>query len=191
MKNAGLNTDLLDKAIIFAVNAHHGTERRGKAIPYIVHPMEAMEIVATMTNDQYLLAAAVLHDTVEDTDLTIGDIRREFGGKVADLVGFETDIRETTDGHFVEWKERKMIAIEKLNQAGREEKIVTLGDKLSNIRAIARDYCRQGESFWNLFHEKDKAVHAWRYKALAEAMKELADTEAYQEFDSLVKKVFG
>ena len=63
MANKPLDTTLLDRAIVFAVRAHAGTERRGKGFPYIVHPMEAMEIVATMTPDQELLAAAALHDT--------------------------------------------------------------------------------------------------------------------------------
>ena len=82
MANKPLDTTLLDRAIIFAVRAHAGTERRGKGFPYIVHPMEAVEIVATMTPDQELLAAAVLHDTVEDTDVTIEQIRTEFGEQI-------------------------------------------------------------------------------------------------------------
>ena len=65
MANKPLNTAILDRAIIFAVRAHTGTERRGKGFPYIVHPMEAVEIVATMTKDQELLAASLseLSDT--------------------------------------------------------------------------------------------------------------------------------
>ncbi|MBR0274962.1 MAG: hypothetical protein IJQ76_01960, partial [Prevotella sp.] len=61
MANKYLDSSLLDKAITLAVEAHKNTERRGKGFPYIVHPMEAMSIVATMTNDQELLAAAALH----------------------------------------------------------------------------------------------------------------------------------
>ena len=94
MPNYPLDTSLLDKAIIFAVKAHAGTERRGKGFPYIVHPMEAMEIVATITSDQALLAAAALHDTVEDTDVTIDMLREEFGDRVADLVASESDTFE-------------------------------------------------------------------------------------------------
>ncbi|MBQ4197448.1 MAG: bifunctional (p)ppGpp synthetase/guanosine-3',5'-bis(diphosphate) 3'-pyrophosphohydrolase, partial [Bacteroidales bacterium] len=86
MANKPLDTKLLDKAIIFAVKAHAGTERRGKGFPYIVHPMEAVEIVSTMTSDQELLAAAALHDTVEDTYVTIDLIRKEFGDRIADIV---------------------------------------------------------------------------------------------------------
>ena len=91
MANNPLNTELLDRAIIFAVRAHAGTERRGKGFPYIVHPMEAVEIVATMTPDQELLAAAALHDTVEDTDVTVEQLRAEFGERVAALVADESD----------------------------------------------------------------------------------------------------
>ena len=90
MANNPLDTELLDRAIIFAVKAHAGTERRGKGFPYIVHPMEAMEVVSTMTADQELLAAAALHDTVEDTDVTVSDLRREFGERVASLVEAES-----------------------------------------------------------------------------------------------------
>ena len=86
MANKYIDSTVLDKAIIFAVNAHHNTERRGKGFPYIVHPMEAVEIVATITPDQELLAAAALHDTIEDTDVTVEDIRREFGERIAGLV---------------------------------------------------------------------------------------------------------
>ena len=88
-----MNTELLDRAIIFAVKAHAGTERRGKGFPYIVHPMEAMEIVATMTPDQELLAAAALHDTVEDTDVTLEEIRENFGERVAMLVAHECEYK--------------------------------------------------------------------------------------------------
>ena len=77
MANKYLETDLLDRAIIFAVKAHHNTERRGKGFPYIVHPMEAVEIVASITPDQELLAAAALHDTIEDTDVTVEELQAE------------------------------------------------------------------------------------------------------------------
>ena len=91
MANNPLETTLVDRAIIFAVKAHSGTERRGKGFPYIVHPMEAMEIVASITPDQELLAAAALHDTVEDTDVTVEDIRLAFGDRIAEIVAAESD----------------------------------------------------------------------------------------------------
>ena len=191
MANKFLNTDLLDRAIIFAVQAHHNTERRGKGFPYIVHPMEAVEIVATITSDQELLAAAALHDTIEDTDVTVEDIRREFGDRVAELVHAESD--QFTEGVSEEesWHDRKQAAIDRLRDASHDAKIVALGDKLSNMRTIYRDYQMIGDDLWNIFHVKDKASHEWHYRGLADSLSELRDTFAYQEFVTLIDKVFG
>ena len=79
MANKPFDTNLFDKAAQFAINAHHCTERRGKSSPYIIHCMEAASIVESITNDQEILAAAILHDTVEDTEITLEQIRAEFG----------------------------------------------------------------------------------------------------------------
>ena len=191
MANKALNTELLDRAIIFAVRAHAGTERRGKGFPYIVHPMEAVEIVATMTPDQELLAAAALHDTVEDTDVTVDQIRAEFGDRVADLVAAESDAFVEGVSDEDSWHSRKQAAIERLAKAPHDAKMVALGDKLSNMRAIARDYAVQGDALWNLFHAKDPKDHAWHYRGLADSLRELQDTFAFREFESLINQVFG
>lgn len=185
-----MNTDLLDHAIIFAVHAHAGTPRKGKGFPYIVHPLEAMTIVATMTDDQELLAAAALHDVIEDTTVTADDLRREFGERVADLVVAESDVEVTGLNHAASWRERKQAALDRLAAAPRDVQMVALGDKLSNMRAIARDYGRQGDALWLIFNVKNPADHAWRYHALVAALSPLADTEAYQEFKALVNQVF-
>lgn len=190
MPNGPLDTSFLDRAIDFAVRAHAGTERRGKGFPYIVHPLEAMAIVAGMTSDQELLAAAVLHDTVEDTDVTVSDLRREFGERVASLVEAESSTvfeGETEEGS---WKRRKEASIERIKAASLEAKMVALGDKLSNMRAIAMDYEKNGDALWDLFHVKDKKEHEWHYRAVADALSDLKDTFAYCEFVELIDKVF-
>ena len=191
MANKPLDTAFLDRAIIFAVKAHAGTERRGKGFPYIVHPMEAMEIVATMTPDQELLAAAALHDTVEDTSVTIEDIRAQFGDRVASLVQSESDVFIEGKSEEDSWHERKQAAMDRLAAASHEAKMVALGDKLSNMRAIARDYAVQGNALWQLFHAKDPKDHEWHYRGLAQSLKELSDTFAYKEFVSLINQVFA
>ena len=189
--NKPLDTSLLDRAIIFAVKAHAGTERRGKGFPYIVHPLEAVEIVATITPDQELLAAAALHDVVEDTDVSVDEIRAEFGDRIAALVAAESDTFEEGVSEEDSWHSRKRAAIERLASASHDAKIVALGDKLSNMRAIARDWAVQGDSFWNIFHAKDPKDHEWHYRGLAESLHELQDTFAYKEFESLINQVFG
>jgi myo-inositol-1(or 4)-monophosphatase len=153
--------------------------------------MEAVEIVATITPDQELLAAAALHDTVEDTDVTIEQIRAEFGDRIASLVGAETDV--VIDGRSEEesWHDRKQAAIDRLSKASRDAKIVAIGDKLSNMRAIARDYAVQGDALWNLFHVKDPKDHEWHYRGLADALRDLKDTFAFKEFEMLINQVFS
>lgn len=190
MKEKELNTTLVDKAIAFATNAHKNTERRGKGFPYIVHPLEAMTIVATMTTDQKLLAAAVLHDVVEDTNYTIEDIEREFGPEVASIVSSETSL--DVPGASVEdsWRARKTATLEHLAKASKEAKIVALGDKLSNIRTMKQDYIVLKDELWNRFHSKNPKDHAWYYLSLVESLSELKEYSAFKEFEEAVHFVF-
>jgi myo-inositol-1(or 4)-monophosphatase len=153
--------------------------------------MEAVEIVATMTPDQELLAAAALHDTVEDTDVTIEQISTEFGERVASFVAVESDEPHQRRDSVENWRARKQAAIDRIARASRDAKIVALGDKLSNMRAIARDYAQQGDALWDIFHAKDPKDHEWHYRELADALSELHDTFAYKEFENLINQVFG
>ena len=191
MANKKMDTSLLDKAIIYAVKAHSGVERRGKGFPYIVHPMEAVEIVATMTPDQELLAAAVLHDVVEDTPTTVEDLRAEFGDRVANLVAAESDIEIDGMSDAESWHTRKQVAIDRLAAAPRDAKMVALGDKLSNMRTIWRDWLAKGDDLWKIFHVTEKSEHEWHYRGLADSLRELDDTIAFKEFEHLINIVFG
>ena len=195
MANKYMDTELLDRAIIFAVQAHHNSERRGKGFPYIVHPMEAVEIVSTITPDQELLAAAALHDTIEDTDVTVEQLRAEFGDRIAHLVHAESDqingVLFNGENEEETWHARKQAAIDRLAAAPHDAKIVAMGDKLSNMRAIWRDYQVKGDELWKIFHCTDKAAHEWHYRGLAASLSELSDTFAYQEFVRLINEVFS
>lgn len=191
MANQYIDTELLDRAIIFAVEAHHNTERRGKGFPYIVHPMEAVEIVASITPNQELLAAAALHDTIEDTNVTVEQIRAEFGDRIAMLVQNESDQFAEDMNEADSWHDRKQAMIDRLANAPHDAKVVALGDKLSNMRAIWRDYQMKGDELWKIFHVTDKASHEWHYRGLAASLYELNDTFAYQEFVKLIDEVFG
>jgi len=184
--NNPLDTNLFDRALHFATDAHAGTERRGKGFPYIIHPCEAAAIVATITNDPELLAAAVLHDTVEDTEVTLEDIRSHFGERVATLVAHETAPKADS------WRARKQSQINQLEAASIDAKIVAIGDKLSNMRAIANDYLEIGDQLWSRFHTPGgKKDIEWYYRGLAQALAALKDTQPYREFVKLLNQTFG
>ena len=191
MAEKKIDSSFLDKAIIYAVNAHKNVERREKGFPYVVHPLEAMAIVSTMTNDQEVLAAAALHDVVEDTDITLEDIRKEFGDKVAELVGLESDNVDPEYKDDLTWKDIKILGLKRIKNSSKEAQMVALGDKLSNMRSIHLDWLRLGEKIFEKFHEHDPAIHAWRYYQLSNCFDKLEGCFALEEFKFLVRDVFG
>jgi myo-inositol-1(or 4)-monophosphatase len=181
---------ILDKAIIFAVDQHAGMVRKGTDVPYIVHPLEAAAIAASLTSDQEILAAAVLHDVVEDTAATAEEIAAEFGERVAALVASDSEDKMADVPAAESWKQRKFATIEALKSASHEEKIVALADKLSNIRAIHRDYVAIGDEVWERFNQKDKELQGRYYRAIAEELAEFSACVAYGEYCWLVEAVF-
>ena len=177
---------MINKAIIFATKAHEGQMRKATSIPYILHPMECATIVSAMTEDMEMVAAALLHDTVEDCEgVTVERIQEEFGERIAHFVKSETEDKSKT------WRERKQATIDHTRIATREECILLLADKLSNLRSIARDYEVFGDELWNRFNEKRKECIAWYYKSIGEAMACLQEYPQYHEYQMLVKQVFG
>lgn len=182
---------MIEKAIIFAVNAHAGMNRKGKERPYILHPIEVMTIVAGLTDDAEVIAAAVLHDTVEDTKTTRNDVERAFGKRVARLVAAESENKREELPAASTWKLRKQETIDHLKEADQDVKLICLGDKLSNLREIARDYAASGEQLWERFNQKDKALHGWYYGSVFRILEqEFSGTPAIAEYRSLLRTVF-
>lgn len=183
--------NLIDRAIIFATNAHKNVMRKGSDLPYILHPLETGIIVSTLTDDETIIAAAILHDVLEDTDTSYEELKAEFG-ESADLVRLETEDKRRNLPPEATWKVRKQETINHLMQETRiGVKQIALADKLSNIRSMYRDYQTLGDSLWERFHEKRPSEQGWYYKSLVTALKDLEHTMAYQEYKILVEKVFG
>ena len=180
--------ELLNKAIIYAVEKHAGQLRKGTQIPYIVHPMEVLALLNEMRADMTVIIAGVLHDTVEDTSATIDDIIREFGEDVAELVGNHTEDKSKT------WFQRKSQGLRELAEGSFNLKGLVLADKLSNVRNMYRDYMIEGDEYWDRFNAPFEK-QAWYYNSAVKAMEELKDNEntavRYNEFKEIVEKTFG
>ncbi|MCI8374097.1 MAG: bifunctional (p)ppGpp synthetase/guanosine-3',5'-bis(diphosphate) 3'-pyrophosphohydrolase [Lachnospiraceae bacterium] len=182
----------LDSAIIFATKAHSGTTRKGTNVPYIVHPIEAAAIVSTMTEDEEVIAAAVLHDVLEDTEATEDDLLARFGRRITELVIGESEDKRRNFPAALTWRVRKQETITFLQtEADKDAKMLALADKLSNLRAIHRDVCVIGDAVWERFNVKDKSMHEWMYRSIAEALKDLEEYPAWQEYQTLLQHVFG
>lgn len=176
---------MVDEAVAFAVQAHEGAFRKGTRVPYIVHPLETAVIVSMMSEDEELICAALLHDVAEDAGVSEKQLETLFGQRVAALVMEETEDKTKS------WKERKAATLAHLETASRENKILVLGDKLSNLRCTARDYLLLGEKIWDKFNEKRKSEHAWYYNGVADRLEELSIYPVYEEYLGLCRRVFG
>lgn len=178
---------MIDKAMRFATKAHEGQVRKGTSRPYIVHPVEVGDIVSSMTKDEEVISAAILHDTIEDCKGVTRDmLAEEFSERVASLVAQESEDKSKT------WRERKSTTIQKIRTAQREVQMIGLADKLSNMRDIDRDYPVVGEELWNRFRMKDKKIIGWYYKGVRDALRETFEgVPAYEEYCKLIKKNFG
>lgn len=181
---------IVEKALIFAAEAHNGARRKGSALPYIVHPAECVAIASSMTDLPEVLAAAALHDTIEDTDVTEDQLRLEFGDTVTDLVCFDSEDKMSDRPAADTWKQRKQATIDSMKNASDQEKIIIMADKLSNLRSMRNDYMRTGDALWERFNQKDKMMHKWYYESILESLDVLKDTCAYQEYTSLLKQIF-
>jgi GTP diphosphokinase / guanosine-3',5'-bis(diphosphate) 3'-diphosphatase len=183
---------VLDKAIAFAADAHRGQLRKGTSTPYVLHPLEAAAIVATMTDDLEVIAAAALHDVLEDGDATEAAVREAFGDRIAALVASETEDKRRDRPAEETWRIRKQETVDRLRQTSDPAvKMLAIGDKLSNMRAIQRDFQVHGDRLWARFNQKSKAQHAWYYRSVAEATNDLSRTAAWQEYYNLTVKVFS
>lgn len=183
--------DLLDRAILFATDAHSGQVRKMANIPYILHPLEVASIIGTVTDDKETMAAGLLHDTIEDCDTDPSLIRELFGPKVSALVQSETEDRLSQKPPAETWQDRKEESLLMLRYTkNRDVKILWLGDKLSNVRSFYREYLKRGDSIWQGLNQKDPAKQAWYYRTIAEYLSDLSGTPAYGEYCELVEKLF-
>ena len=184
--------DLVSEAIVFSTKAHDGMRRRKSDAPYILHPMEVGAIIGSMTDKQEVIAAGLLHDVGEDAGVTIEEIGEKFGARVMELVASETENKRAELPPEQTWLIRKEESIEKLRITNDIEVLMLwIGDKLSNIRAIYRDYLVEGDALWNKFHQSDIKVQAWYYRSIMKYTERLSDTLAWIEYKTLVEKIFG
>jgi (p)ppGpp synthase/HD superfamily hydrolase len=154
------------KAKLFAEAAHKavGQVRKYTNQPYIVHPIEVAEIVKSVPHTDAMVAAAYLHDVLEDTKVTEQTLREEFGDEIADLVVWLTDISTKKDGNRTV---RKALDREHLAQAPAEAQTVKLADLISNTKSIvkydpefAKTYLEEKLALLDVLTKGDKVLHA-------------------------------
>ncbi len=153
----------LDRAIQFATLAHGRQTRKGTDIPYITHPYGVAMLLARAGCEEDIVIAGLLHDTVEDTSVTLAQLAAEFGPRVAEIVAGCSEPDRT-----LPWEARKQHTVDDLRQVPLEIKLVACADKLHNVRSMAADHQTQGEQVWQRF-KRGRAEQAWYYRGIVQA----------------------
>lgn len=182
---------LVERALAFAAQHHAGQTRKGSRLPCILHPCEVAVTVSSMTGDLEVIAAAVLHDVLEDTSAEKEELFALFGARVTSLVCAESEDKRVGTPKSETWHLRKSETLERLEHEGLDVQMIALSDKLSNLRAIKRDLKLLGQEHWQHFNQTDASEHGWYYRTLAQRLKALAAYPAYAEYCALVEDVFG
>ena len=187
------------RAIKFVAEAHQGQYRKGTNIPYISHLMNVMKILCENGCDKEIITAGILHDVVEDTSVTIEQVERLFGKRVATIVTVASEPDHDRNGkdEKTSWRLRKQHTIEFVNhEATLEQLLVSCADKLDNAEAIRQDFILKGEKLWERFNAP-KSDQQWYYTTLAAAFMQRS-TEFGEPFSQLsqrltdtVNEVFG
>ena len=180
-------TEKTKKAMSICFQAHKDqTDKSG--LPYVFHPFH----VAECMKDEASTVTALLHDVVEDADISINEIEEKFGKRVRELVESETEDKRADLPPAETWRIRKEESLEVLkNTDDIGVLMVWLGDKLANMRAIYRDFKLEGVQMWQRFNQKDVNEQAWYYRSIADLTRRLSDTSAWLEYKTLTELVFG
>ena len=169
--------DLLLKACYRAACFHRFQKRKDGKTPYINHPVEVAWILSAEGKicDKDILAAALLHDTLEDTEMTMKYLISEFNPEIASYVS------EVTDDKSLSYDERKEAQIRKAPALSFGARLIKIADKIANVRALTPEY----PLGWNL--ERKKAYLVWAQKVL----KGIRNTHPVLEalFDKTVEEV--
>lgn len=178
----------IDKAILFALRAHAGQRRKtGKEIPFIAHPFGVAILLQRMGCAEEVVIAGLLHDTVEDTSVTMPQIEMEFGAEVARIVSYCTEPRGR-------WETRKQFLIDSLRHAPLEAKLLAAADKYHNLSHMLHNQEKYGTNMWLNF-SRGAEKQAWYYRTVTDSiLAGISDPAQYPIFGLLqdvVERLFA
>ena len=156
-------TDRFDTALAYASRLHRDQRRKGTAVPYVAHLLGVASLALEMGADEDGAIAALLHDAVEDQDVSVDEVAQRWGGAVATIVADCTDSIGPTK---TEWRERKSAYLAALPEKPAASLLISLADKTYNARAIVDDLTVHGEALWDRFNGGRASL--WYYRSLAD-----------------------
>lgn len=153
------------KAKQFAYEAHKGMKRKGKDTPFIYHLKLVNLYLESLTDDEEILAAGWLHDVIEDTPVTLEELKKEFNRTVCRYVELETEDKS------LPWKDRKLKQINELKENNSKVILIAFADKMANLTEMDNDYQLEKEKLWERFNRGKDEQH-WYYLEFYKIFKE-------------------
>jgi len=178
---------LVFDALAFAVEAHGsvGHLRKGTRFPYLIHPIRVGWILERHGFDDELVAAGLLHDTLEDTKVTSEQIAERFGDRVARYV------EAATADKTLEWRPSREATVAKIAKLEADVLPLLAADKVDNVRSIRDTLAERGEEETWLLFNSDRSDNEWYYRSLSEAfLARDPDRPLFQTLDREVDAVF-
>lgn len=173
---------LVEKAIALALKAHEGQMRKEALTPYIVHPVRVAILLARYGFSDTVIAAGLVHDVVEDTSVSLDDVRRELGDAVAALVA------PVTHDDSLPWAEKKKTYINTVRAADENAKAIATADKIANAESLLAAHAREGHDVWRHFNAgKEKKI--WFEESMLAMLQESWPHPIVDEYARMVKKL--
>lgn len=188
---------LIKKAKSFAYERHAGQVRKGNEDPFITHLEKVTDIIKTLTDDEEVIAAAWLHDVVEDTETTLEEIYDFFGDRVGWFVELESEDKGHGSHGKNSWKLRKENQIQTLSNISEEDSdvfMIALSDKLSNTTDMLEVKQEKGMAFLDVFNNTNPDDQYWYYKSFADVIGEksnLSETSQYKQYLQVIDELFN
>lgn len=177
-------TPLIQKAIYRSAELHAPHRRKVIERPYIVHPFSVAWLLSEYTKDEHIVAAAFLHDVLEDVEGYDADaMRREFGEKVTAIVEGVSEAKHhpSDPSQRLSWEGRKLYYIDRLNTASRGSLLVSCADKIHNMRSLLEIHALKGDAVWNLFNAAPDRQY-WFFEEVYLIMKRRLDSDMVKEY---------
>lgn len=177
----------VEQAIRAAAVLHKDQLRKGSMpFPYITHLVATAFTLLDYTQDEDVIIAALLHDTLEDTDYTLDELEEDFGGRVREFVEAVTEPQSTSEER-ISWREKKSAYTKLLKKGPKEAVLIAAADKMHNFRTIVEDYHdepeRFAQDFGNNFDERLTA-----YQEIANVINNRLDGPILSEFNHVFEE---
>ncbi len=173
-----------EKAVTFAARAHRNQVRKGTDTPYIIHPYMVACILWQQQCAQHVVIAGLLHDTLEDTDVDLKEIKTTFGDKIAHIVNECTEPDKK-----LPWRVRKQHTIERVRTASTEVKCVICADKLHNLYSLEKSRKELGVTMWQHFNSNYQSQKWYMQSMVKSLFERLAPEDKLSMFNELDRRV--